>query len=118
MHSKIDPRLEKLQRYLKHLRYTGYDLLETELPLSARAKQTFSIAGDRKVSVGLPRKTPTTRVRVKIISRKGKLLVPRSRFRERYVRRGRSQVQGRILVLPLTAKLNRRVRDEGRRRAE
>ena len=107
-HSKIDPRLEKLQRYLKHLRYTGYDLLETKkLPLSARGKQTFSVAGDRKVTVELLSKdAQKARMRVKIIGRKGQKLldttlsVPRNGT---FIVAG-PKYKGGILVLPLTAR--------------
>ena len=107
-HATIDPRLEKLQRYLRHLRYTGYDLLETKkVPLSARGKQTFSIAGDRKVTVELLSKdAKKARLRVKIIGRKGQklldttLAVPRNGT---FIVAG-PKYKGGILVLPLTAR--------------
>lgn len=107
-HSRIDPRLEKLQRYLRHLRYTGYDLLETKkVPLSGRGNETFSIAGDRKVSVELLSKdAKKARLRVKIIGRKGQklldttLAVPRNGT---FIVAG-PKYKGGILVLPLTAR--------------
>ena len=107
-HTQIDPRLEKLQRYLRHLRYTGYDLLETKkVPLSARGSQSFSIAGDRKVTVELLSKdAKKARLRVKIIGRKGQKLldttlsVPRNGT---FIVAG-PKFKGGILVLPLTAR--------------
>ena len=107
-HTRIDPRLEKLQRYLQHLRYTGYDLLETnKVPLSTRGSQSFSIAGDRKVTVELLSKdAKKARLRVKIIGRKGQKLldttlsVPRNGT---FIVAG-PKYKGGILVLPLTAR--------------
>jgi hypothetical protein len=107
-HSNVDPRLEQLQRYLRHLRYTGYELLETKkVPLTGRGGQTFSIAGDRKVSVELLSKdAEKARLRVKIIGRKGQKLldttlsVPRNGT---FIVAG-PKYKGGILVLPLTAR--------------
>lgn len=107
-HSRVDPQLQSLQRYLRHLRYTGYDLLETKkVPLSGRGNQTFPIAGDRKVSVELLSKdAQKARLRVKIIGRKGQklldttLAVPRNGT---FIVAG-PKYKGGILVLPLTAR--------------
>jgi hypothetical protein len=107
-HTRVDPQLEKLQRYLRHLRYTGYDLLETKkVPLTARGAQSFAIAGDRKVTVELLSKdAKKARMRVKIIGRKGQklldttLAVPRNGT---FIVAG-PKYKGGILVLPLTAR--------------
>ena len=107
-HTRVDPRLEKLQRYLRHLRYTGYDLLETrKVPLTARGVESFTIAGERKVRVELLSKdAKKARMRVKIIGRKGQKLldttlsVPRNGT---FIVAG-PKYKGGILVLPLTAR--------------
>lgn len=107
-HTRVDPRLDQLQRYLRHLRYTGYELLETrKVPLTARGAETFAIAGERKVRVELLSKdAKKARLRVKIIGRKGQKLldttlsVPRNGT---FIVAG-PKYKGGILVLPLTAK--------------
>lgn len=107
-HSRIDPRLEKLQRYLRHLRYTGYDLLETHnVAVGQRSAQTFTIASGRKVSVQVLSRTPDkARMRVRIIGRNGQKLldttvaVPRNGT---FIVAGPKYKDG-ILVLPLTAR--------------
>jgi hypothetical protein len=107
-HSRVDAELESLQRYLRHLRYTGYSLLDTKkVPIAPRGKQTFSIAGDRKVTVELLSKDASkARLRVKIIGKKGQKLldttlsVPRNGT---FIVAG-PKYKGGILVLPLTAR--------------
>jgi hypothetical protein len=107
-HARVDPQLENLQRYLRHLRYTGYSLLDTKkVPIAIRGKQVFSIAGDRKVSVELLSKdAEKARLRVKIIGKKGQklldttLAVPRNGT---FIVAG-PKYKGGILVLPLTAR--------------
>lgn len=107
-HARVDPQLASLQRYLRHLRYTGYSLLDTKkVPIAPRSKQAFSIAGDRKVSVELLSKDDKkARLRVKIIGRKGQklldttLAVPRNGT---FIVAG-PRYKGGILVLPLTAR--------------
>ncbi len=107
-HNRVDPKLDKLQKYLRHLRYTGYELLETQrVPLTSRGAETFSIAGERKVSVELlSRDEEKARMRVKIIGKKGQKLldttlsVPRNGT---FIVAGPKYKEG-ILVLPLTAR--------------
>ena len=58
-HSNVDQRLGSLTRYLSHMRFTGYDLLETRsVQLSRGGSETFSIQGGRKApghdSLGQP----------------------------------------------------------------
>ena len=49
-HSRVDPKLNDIARYLKNLRYTGYELVGTQrAQLAPKGGQTFTIAGNRKV---------------------------------------------------------------------
>lgn len=105
---KVDPRLESLARYLKPLRYTGYELLSTHnVPVSGRSSASFNIAGDRKVTIELlDRDEKKARLRVQIMGGKGKKLldttvsVPRD---GKFIVAGPRYGDG-VLVLPLTVR--------------
>jgi hypothetical protein len=107
-HSNVDPRLSDIARYLKNLRYTGYELLGTQrAQLSPKGGQTFSIAGNRKVKVQLlSREAKRVRVRVRIIGGKGANLLDTTLWVNRngtFIVAGPKHKDG-ILVLPLTAR--------------
>lgn len=103
----VDPRLGNLTRYLSNLKYSGYQLLDSQTAqLSPNGGQTFAIEGGRKVSVTLlSRDDQKARMRVEItqgssrlldttlsVNRNGTFIVAGPRFRDG------------ILVLPLTAR--------------
>lgn len=75
-HDHVDPRLEPLTRYLRFLRYRGYDLVNSHVTrLSPKEHATFSISGGRRVVVTLLEKTPErAQFRVELHSQGGKLL--------------------------------------------
>lgn len=107
-HDNVDPRLSDIARYLKNLRYTGYELLGTQTAqLSPKGGQTFSIAGNRKVKVQLlSREAKRVRVRVRIIGAKGANLLDTTLWVNRngtFIVAGPKHKDG-ILVLPLTAR--------------
>lgn len=105
---KVDQRLSSLLRYLKPLRYTGYELLATHnVPVSGRSSASFNIAGDRKVTIELlDRDEKKARLRVQFMGAKGKklldttVLVPRNGT---FVVAGPRYGDG-VLVLPVTAR--------------
>ena len=72
-HSRIDSKLSDVARYLKNLRFTGYELVSTQTAqLAVNGGQTFMIAGNRKVKVQLlTREAKRVRVRVRILGAKG-----------------------------------------------
>ena len=107
-HSRVDPKLKDVARYLKNLRYTGYELLGTQrAQLSSRGSQTFSIVGNRKVKVELlQREAKRVRVRVRITGAKGANLLDTTLWVNRngtFIVAGPKHKEG-ILVLPLTAR--------------
>lgn len=107
-HQRVDPRLSDIARYLKNLRYTGYELLGTQkAQLAPKGAQTFSLAGNRKVKVQLlAREAKRVRVRVRIIGAKGANLLDTTLWVNRngtFIVAGPKHKDG-ILVLPLTAR--------------
>ena len=105
-HSRVDPRLQDVARYLKNLRYTGYELLGTQRAQLARnGSQTFAIVGNRKVKVELLQRE-AERVRVRITGAKGANLLDTTLWVNRngtFIVAGPRHKDG-ILVLPLTAR--------------
>ena len=107
-HSNVDPRLESVARYLKHLRYTGFELLDTQrVQLSPNGRQSFNIEGGRKVTLELlSRDDKRARVRVEIDAGKGTKLMDTTLWVNRngtFIVAGPRHKDG-ILVLPLTAR--------------
>ena len=107
-HSRVDPRLNSLTRYLSHLRYSGYELLQTQsAQLSVNGTQTFTIEGGRKVTVTLlSRDEERVRLRVEINASKGGKLIDTTMSINRdgtSIFAGPKHEDG-ILVLPLTAR--------------
>ena len=106
-HNRVDSRLGSLTRYLSHLRFTGYELLDTQkAQVGLGGKATFTVEGDRKVSVSLlGRDDQRARVRVQVsggdkqlldttmsVNRNGTVIVAGPKYKDG------------ILVLPLTAR--------------
>jgi hypothetical protein len=106
-HTRIDQRLEKIARHLRNLRYTGFDFLKSEdADLIKNGKRSFSIAGERKMTVNLLSKdTKRARLRVQIHGKRGKLLDTTVSIRRNgfFVVAGPKYKDG-ILVLPISVK--------------
>lgn len=107
-HSNVDPRLEKLTRFLSHLRFTGYELLDSyNIPLAPRSSETFEITDNRKVTVELLSKDDQrVRMRVQITAGKGGKLLDTTLSVNRngtFIVAGPRYKDG-VLVLPLTAR--------------
>lgn len=106
-HSNVDPRLASLTRYLSHLRFTGYELLDTQkAQVALGGKATFAVEGGRKVTVTLlGRDEQRARVRVQVAGTGDKQLLDTTMS----VNRGATVIvagpkhKDGILVLPLTA---------------
>jgi len=103
----VDPRLGNLTRYLSNLKYSGYELLDSQqATLSENGDQSFQIEGGRKVTVTLlSRDDAKARMRVQITQGSGRLLdttlsVSRNGT---FIVAGPKYKDG-ILVLPLTAR--------------
>lgn len=105
--SGVDPRLGSLTRYLSNLKYSGYQLLDSQqATLSANGSQSFQIEGGRKVSVTLlSRDDQKARMRVEITQGSGKLLDTTLSVNRNgtFIVAGPRHKDG-ILVLPLTAR--------------
>ena len=106
-HSNVDGRLGSLTRYLSHMRFTGYELLETRsVQLGANGSETFTIQGGREVTITLlSRDDNRVRMRVQILAGKGGKLLDTTLSVNRngtFIVAGPKYNEG-ILVLPLTA---------------
>lgn len=106
-HSNVDSRLASLTRYLSHLRFTGYELLDTQkAQVALGGKATFSVEGGRKVTVTLlGRDEKRARVRVQVSDSKDKQLLDTTMSvnRDGTVIVAGPKYKDGILVLPLTA---------------
>ena len=107
-HSNVDPKLDKLTRYLTHLRYTGFQLLDTHtVSLAPNGSQTFTIAGGRKMEITvLEQDDRRVRMRVEVTGGKGGKLLDTTLSVNRngtFIVAGPRYEEG-VLVLPLTAK--------------
>lgn len=106
-HNRVDPRLNDLTRHLSHLRYTGYELLNTQsLSLSQDKAQSFTLEGGRKLTVTLlGRDDNKARLRVEIAGGSGKLLDTTLSVNRNgtFIVAGPKHKDG-ILVLPLSAR--------------
>jgi len=107
-HSNVDTRLVSLTRYLSHMRFTGYELLDTKsTELGANGSDSFSIQGGRQMTVTLLSNDENrVRMRVQITAgRGGKLLdTTMSVNRNGTVIVAGPRYQDGILVLPLTVR--------------
>jgi hypothetical protein len=106
-HTNVDPRLGSLTRYLSHMRFTGYELLETRsVQLGLDGSETFTIQGGREVTITLlSRDEDRVRMRVQILAGKGGKLLDTTLSVNRngtFIVAGPKYNEG-ILVLPLTA---------------
>lgn len=107
-HSNVDPKLDRLTRYLSHLRYTGFELLDTHtVSLAPNGSQTFTIAGGRKMEVTvLGKDDRRVKMRVEVTGGKGGKLLDTTLSVNRngtFIVAGPKYKDG-VLVLPLTAK--------------
>jgi hypothetical protein len=105
--TKVDSRLQNLTKYLSHLKYTGYELLQTHTAeLGPTGKQTFTIEGGFKVTIELLAKEET-KVRMRVVMSRGseKLLDTTLSVNRNgtFIVAG-PKYEGGILVLPLTAR--------------
>ncbi len=106
-HSRVDARLGELTRYLSNLKYTGYELIETEsAQLAVDGSTSFALAGGRKVKVSvLSKDERRSKLRVQILESKGgsKLLDTTLTINRNgtFIVAGPKYKHG-ILVLPLT----------------
>jgi len=107
-HSRVDPRLASLTRYLSHLSFTGYELLDTQkAQVGLGSKVSFTVQGGRKVTVTLlGRDEQKARVRVQVSGANDKQLLDTTMSvnRNGTVIVAGPKYQDGILVLPLTAR--------------
>lgn len=103
----VDPRLGSLTRYLKNLRYSGYELLDSHVAsLSVNGSETVNVEGGRQVILTLlNRDDQKARMRVEITAKTGRLLDTTLTVNRNgtFIVAGPKYKDG-ILVLPLTAK--------------
>ena len=106
-HDRVDSKLANLARYLNNLRYSGYELLQTQsLSVAKDGSETFNVEGGRKVPVTLlDRDDAKARMRVQISGSNGKLLDTTLSVNRNgtFIVAGPKHKDG-ILVLPLTAR--------------
>jgi hypothetical protein len=107
-HSNVDERLNSVIRHLSHMRYTGYELLGAhETELTPGGSQTFSIQGNREMTITLlSRDERQVRLRVQVMAGRGNKLVDTTLSANRngtFFVAGPKYRDG-ILVLPLTAR--------------
>jgi hypothetical protein len=105
--NKIDSRLQNLTKYLSHLKYTSYELLQTHTAeLGANGKQSFAIEGGFKVTIELLSKEQS-KARMRVVMARGaeKLLDTTLSVNRNgtFIVAG-PKYKGGILVLPLTAR--------------
>jgi hypothetical protein len=106
-HSRVDARLEGLLGHLRHLSYTGYDVIDTRSEsLTSQQEATFPVVGNRRVKVQLvDHDAQNARLRIRMFNDEGKVLDSTVS-----VRRDRSfivmgpQHDGGVLMLPITAR--------------
>lgn len=105
--NQVDPRLQNLTKYLSHLKYTSYELLQTHTAeLGANGKQSFAIEGGFKVTIELLSKEES-KARMRVVMARGaeKLLDTTLSVNRNgtFIVAG-PKYKGGILVLPLTAR--------------
>lgn len=107
-HKNVDSRLSSLTRYLSHLRFTGYELLDTQKSqVSLGGKASYSIEGGRKVTISLlGRDEARARVRVQVFGAGDKQILDTTMSvnRNATVIVAGPKHQDGILVLPITAR--------------
>ena len=106
-HQKVDPRLRSLLPHLRHLNYTGFDVLDVRRDdLSERDETSFGIAGGRRMQVELLDVDPSrARMRVRMYDGQRRLLdTTVSIHRNRSFIVAGPKHQGGVLILPMTAR--------------
>ncbi len=106
-HDRVDPRLRSLLPHLRHLNYTGFDVLEVRRDeLETREETTFAIVGERRMNVRLLEVDDRqAKVRVRMYNQKGRVLdTTVSIHRNRSFIVAGPQHEGGVLILPVTAR--------------
>lgn len=103
----VDARLERLLPHLRHLTYTGYQVLDTrQEALAPSAEATFPVVGDRRLKVELVDHDATNaRMRIQMFNPSGRILDSTVTIRRNrtFIVMGPTHEQG-VLVLPITAR--------------
>ena len=99
--------LERIEKHLKNLNYSGFSLLSKDgAAIAPKASRKFAVVGDKAVKVTvLDRSDKRARVRVQVTSPQGKLLDTTVSIRRNgfFMVAGPSHDQG-VLVLPIFAR--------------
>ena len=106
-HERVDRRLQALLPHLRHLDYTGYDVLQTQSEtLSDGDEAQYTVAGEREVKVQLiDHDGDNARTRIQVFNGGRKVLETTVS-----VRRNRSFIvmgpsyEGGVLILPITVR--------------
>ena len=105
--SGIGDGLERIEKHLKNLNYSGFSLLSKDgAAVSVKGSKKFSVAGEKAVKVTvLERNEKRARVRVQVTSPKGKLLDTTVSIRRNgfFMVAGPKHNKG-VLVLPIFAR--------------
>lgn len=106
-HGNVDSRLRSILPHLQHLSYKGYSVLDTRSDeLSPGGETSFTVAGDRRVTVELIERDATqARIRVGMYSGSRRLLdttvsIHRNKS---FIVAGPAYEDG-VLILPMTAR--------------
>jgi len=106
-HSQVDSRLASMMPHLQHLSYTGYTVLDSRRDeLSPGGEASFTVAGDRRVTVQLIERDGTqARIRVGMYSGSRRLLdTTVSIHRNKSFIVAGPEYEGGVLMLPMTAR--------------
>jgi hypothetical protein len=103
----MDPKLGSLERYLRHLRYSSYEVLSSRnLDLSQGVEKTLSVEGGREVAISLV-STDGNKARFRVQVRSGKRNladITVSVGRDKTFVVSGPQYEGGILLIPITAR--------------
>lgn len=106
-HDRVDPRLRSLLPHLRHLNYTGYEVLDVRTDtLSPHQETTFAIVGGRRMQVELlDVDDQQARMRVRMFKDSRRLLdTTVSIHRNRSFIVAGPHHQDGVLILPMTAR--------------
>ncbi len=105
-HTRVDARLKAMLSHLKHLNYTGYEVLDVRAnDLTPGQESSFAIAGGKRMVVGLiEHDERQARLRVRMYSgSRGLLDTTVSVHRNRSFIVAGPEYEGGVLILPMTA---------------
>ncbi len=106
-HKKVDAKLSQVTRYLNHLKYTGYELLQSEsMQIGLNGSESFTLANGQQAKVTvLSKDEKRVNVRMEITNGKSKVLdTTLSVNRDGSFIVAGPRFKDGILVLPVTAK--------------